>query len=576
MHVPEPEIVAVVVLLVGSVAASFVDRLGAPTLLLFLGLGMLLGEDGPGGIRFDNAVLARDVGLLALAVILLEGGMLAELPDIRRAAGPAILLATVGVGITAAVTGVVTRFTAGVGWFAALLVGATVSSTDAAAVFAAIRGLNVRRRLSAMLEAESGLNDPFAALLVIGLVDWKTTSGYNAGDALVLLVRQVSLGAAGGIAIGFATVWMLRRLPLPSAGIAPVVTLSAVLAGYVGVSVLGGSGLLAAYLAGLVIGDARIPHSAVIRGFLQGGAWLAQLGLFVLLGLLVTPHELVHQGLAPLVVALALVLVARPLAVLVCTAPFGVPLRDQGFLAWAGLRGGVPIVFATFPIAAGLSGSERLFDVVFYVVFVSVVLQGVTVRWAATPAGCDRPPAGTPAGRARHGDPAVAWCRPVGGASARPGNRRRAARWPSSSCRRPRWSLPSNATTSCCCRAEAPRLRKPTGCTCWWRATGCARCAPPCSASPKRNPDTSRVMSRPAPPRIVCVLSENWTIVAPARPARTRSDGGRSRGCRSGRGDGQRAHRARPQRRRERGHGQPPRLRPSRETRIPPCPGRIR
>jgi cell volume regulation protein A len=383
VHVPEPEIVAVVVLLVGSVAASFVDRLGAPTLLLFLGLGMLLGEDGPGGIRFDNAVLARDVGLLALAVILLEGGMLAELPDIRRAAGPAILLATVGVGITAAVTGVVTRFTAGVGWFAALLVGATVSSTDAAAVFAAIRGLNVRRRLSAMLEAESGLNDPFAALLVIGLVDWKTTSGYNAGDALVLLVRQVSLGAAGGIAIGFATVWMLRRLPLPSAGIAPVVTLSAVLAGYVGVSVLGGSGLLAAYLAGLVIGDARIPHSAVIRGFLQGGAWLAQLGLFVLLGLLVTPHELVHQGLAPLVVALALVLVARPLAVLVCTAPFGVPLRDQGFLAWAGLRGGVPIVFATFPIAAGLSGSERLFDVVFYVVFVSVVLQGVTVRWAA-------------------------------------------------------------------------------------------------------------------------------------------------------------------------------------------------
>ncbi len=383
MHVPEPLILAVIVLLVGSVAASFVDKLGAPTLLLFLGLGVLLGEDGPGGIRFDDSVLARDAGLVALAVILLEGGLMADLPDVRRAAAPATLLATAGVVITAGVTGVVTRMVAGVGWVSSLLVGATVASTDAAAVFSAIRGLNIRRRLAAILEAESGLNDPFAALLVIGLVDWKTVPGYDAGDALILLVREVSIGAVGGVAIGYATVWLLRKLPLPSAGIAPVVTLSAALAGYVGVSVLGGSGLLAAYLAGLVIGDARIPHSAVIRGFLQGGAWLAQLGLFVLLGLLVTPHDLAHEGLAPLTVALALVLVARPLAVLLCTAAFGVRLRDQAFLAWAGLRGGVPIVFATFPIAAGLSGGERIFDVVFYVVVVSVVLQGVTVRWAA-------------------------------------------------------------------------------------------------------------------------------------------------------------------------------------------------
>ena len=376
-------IVAVVVLLVGSVAASFVDRLGAPTLLLFLGLGMLLGEDGPGGIQFNNSGLARDVGLLALAVILLEGGMMADLPDVRKASPPALMLATVGVAVTAGVTGLVTKLVSSVGWVSALLVGATVSSTDAAAVFSAIRGLNIRRRLAAILEAESGLNDPVAALLVIGLVDYKTTSGYGLGDAAILLVKEMGIGAVGGILIGFAVVWLLQNLPLPSAGIAPVVMVSAALAGYVAVSLVDGSGLLAAYLTGLIIGDARIPHSAVIRGFLQGGAWLAQLGLFVLLGLLVTPHDLVHQGFEPLIIAIALVFVARPLAVLISTSPFRLPLRDQGFLAWAGLRGGVPIVFATFPIAAGVQGSERLFDVVFYVVFVSVVLQGLSVRWAA-------------------------------------------------------------------------------------------------------------------------------------------------------------------------------------------------
>ncbi len=296
MHVPEPVIIASIVLLVGTIAASFVDRLGAPTLLLFLALGMFLGEDGPVGIHFNNDLLTRDVGLLALALILLEGGALADLPDVRKAAAPATLLATVGVLVTAGVTSVVARVALGVGWFGGLLVGATVASTDAAAVFSAIRGLNVRRRLAAILEAESGLNDPFAALLVIGLVDWQTTPGYGITDEVLLLVEQVVIGAAGGIGIGFATVWLLRRLPLLSAGLAPVVTIAAVLAGYVGVSVLHGSGLLAVYLAGLIIGDARIPHAGVVRGFLQGGAWLAQLTLFVLLGLLVTPSHLVREG----------------------------------------------------------------------------------------------------------------------------------------------------------------------------------------------------------------------------------------------------------------------------------------
>jgi cell volume regulation protein A len=183
--------------------------------------------------------------------------------------------------------------------------------------------------------------------------------------------------------VGVIGVWLLRRLPLPSAGLAPVITIAVALAGAVGVAALNGSGLLAAYLIGLVIGDARIPHSAVVRGFLQGAAWLAQLGLFVLLGLLVTPSRMLDEGPAPILVAIALVIVARPVAVFLCTAVFGLSLREQGFLAWAGLRGGVPIVLATFPIAAGVPGGQRVFDAVFFVVVLSVAAQGLTMRWAA-------------------------------------------------------------------------------------------------------------------------------------------------------------------------------------------------
>jgi cell volume regulation protein A len=376
-------LVAIAVLLIGAVAACFVDRLGAPTLLLFLGLGMLLGEDGPGGIHFDNATLVRDAGSVALALILLEGGLLADVPAIRKVIAPSVLLATVGVVITALVASLAAHLALDIGWHTSLLIGAVVSSTDAAAVFAAVRGVGLRRRVESVLELESGVNDPFAAILVIGLVDWQTSDHYGWFDGVLLLVRELGLGVVGGVLVGLAAVWLLRRLPLPSAGIAPVLVVGVALAGYASVSALGGSGLLAAYLTGLAVGDARIPHAGVVRGFMQGGAWIAQIGLFVLLGLLVTPSRLPHEGLAPLAVAVALVLVARPLAVVVCTSPFRRPLREQAFIAWAGLRGGVPIVFATIPIAAGLAAGVRVFDVVFYVVIVSVAAQGLTLRMAA-------------------------------------------------------------------------------------------------------------------------------------------------------------------------------------------------
>jgi cell volume regulation protein A len=379
MHVPIELAVLVAVFVVGAIAAAFADRIGAPALLLFLGLGIFLGVDGPGGIAFDDATLVRDAGTAALALILFEGGALAEGRALRRVVTPAALLATLGVLVTAAVVAGTAYLVLDLTPSDALLVGAVVSSTDAAAVFTATRGIHLRERVSALLELESGLNDPVAALLVIFLVEMRIGDA-GVPDAIVLLSKQALIGAGGGLLAGAAAVMLLRRLPLPSAGLAPVLTTGVALAGYTGSAALGGSGLLAAYLAGLVVGRAHVPHGPVIRGFLQGTAWVAQIGLFVLLGLLVTPSRLFDGGIRPVVVAVVLVLVARPLAAAVCLAPLRMPPREIAFVAAAGLRGGVPIVFATFPIAAGLTGSVRLFDVVFFVVVASVALQGLMLR----------------------------------------------------------------------------------------------------------------------------------------------------------------------------------------------------
>ncbi|MDX6378417.1 MAG: potassium/hydrogen antiporter [Gaiellaceae bacterium] len=379
MHVPIELAVLVAVFVVGAIAAAFADRIGAPALLLFLGLGIFLGVDGPGGIAFDDATLVRDVGTAALALILFEGGALAEARTLKLVRAPAALLATLGVVVTAAVVAGTAYLVLDLTASDALLLGAVVSSTDAAAVFAATRGIHLRERISALLELESGLNDPVAALLVIFLVEVRIGDA-GVTDAVVLLGKQALIGAAGGLLAGAAAVLLLRRLPLPSAGLAPVLTTGVALAGYTGSAALGGSGLLAAYLAGLVVGNAHVPHGPVIRGFLQGTAWVAQIGLFVLLGLLVTPSRLFDAGIRPVVVAVVLVLIARPLAAFLCLAPLRMPRREIAFVAAAGLRGGVPIVFATFPIAAGLVGSVRLFDVVFFVVVASVALQGLMLR----------------------------------------------------------------------------------------------------------------------------------------------------------------------------------------------------
>src|SRR3954454_12514978 len=338
MHVPIELAVLVAVFVVGAIAAAFADRIGAPALLLFLGLGIFLGVDGPGGIAFDDATLVRDVGTAALALILFEGGALAEARALKKVKVPAGLLATVGVVVTAAVVAGTAYLTLDVSTADALLIGAVVSSTDAAAVFAATRGINLRERISSLLELESGLNDPVAALLVIFLVDMRI-SDVSPGDGIVLFAQQALIGAAGGLLAGGAAVFLLRRLPLPSAGLAPVLATGVALAGYTASAALGGSGLLAAYLAGLVVGSAHVPRGPVIRGFLQGTAWVAQIGLFVLLGLLVTPSRLFENGIAPILIAAALVLLARPIATAVCLLPLRWRPSDVGFVAAAGLRG---------------------------------------------------------------------------------------------------------------------------------------------------------------------------------------------------------------------------------------------
>ena len=402
------------VFVVGAIAAAFADRVGAPALLLFLGLGILLGEDGPGGIKFDDYTLVRDVGTVALALILFEGGALAESKALRRVRTPALLLATLGVVVTAAVVAGAAYLTLDISTSDALLVGAVVSSTDAAAVFAATRGFNLRERLSSLLELESGLNDPVAALLVIFLVEQRT-SDEGLLDAIVLFVQQAAIGVALGIAAGAAAVVLLRRLPLPSAGLAPVLATGIALAGYTASAALGGSGLLSAYLAGIIVGSAHVPHGPVIRGFLQGTAWVAQIGLFVLLGLLVTPSRLFESGSSPILIAAALVLVARPLADGPLPAAAALAAREVAFIAAAGLRGGVPIVFATFPVAAGLTGSVRMFDVVFFVVVASVALQGADAAPARAPSGRHRAATAVPRDEPRTptpcAPPARSWSR---------------------------------------------------------------------------------------------------------------------------------------------------------------------
>lgn len=371
-----------------SILASLVgQRLGMPVLLVFLVIGMLLGEDGPGDIHFDNVQVTHLIGSLALAVILFDGGMATSVRSFRVGLQPALALATVGVLLTSAITGLGAAWLLGLGTLEALLLAAIVGSTDAAAVFSLLRsrGLELKERVKATLEIESGSNDPMAIFLTLILIELILDPRDNLGATVAMaFVQQMGLGVLLGLAGGYAIAWLVNHLDLPP-GLHPLAVLSMGLSLFGLVSVFEGSGFLAIYLAGLVVGNQPLKGRRYIGRFHDGMARLAQIGMFLVLGLLVTPSELLPVALDALLFAALLSFVARPLAVWLCLVPFHFPWREQLFIGWVGLRGSVPIVLALFPLLAGIEQAHVYFNIVFFVVLVSLLAQGWTIpllaRW---------------------------------------------------------------------------------------------------------------------------------------------------------------------------------------------------
>jgi potassium/hydrogen antiporter len=376
-----------VVLLLGVLAVRASVRFGFPSLLIYLAMGIALGESGL-GVQFDDAQLAHALGFAALVVILAEGGLTTRWSDVRPAMLPGMLLATVGVGVSITVVAVVVHLVLGFDWQLAFLLGAVLSPTDAAAVFSVLRRVPLPRRLAGVMEAESGLNDAPTVLIVIAL----SSATFGEQNLVVVgftILLELGVGTVLGFAIGWGGAWMLRRVALPASGLYPLATVALAVLSYAAASALHASGFAAVYIASLVLGNAELPHRPTVRSFIEGLAWLAQIGLFVMLGLLAWPSRLGLTDLvAGLVAGVALTLLARPLAVVLSMLPlapfrYRMPATEQLFVAWAGLRGAVPIVFATIPLAADLGGADRLFDVVFVVVVVFTLVQAPTLPWVA-------------------------------------------------------------------------------------------------------------------------------------------------------------------------------------------------
>ncbi|MEO3792423.1 potassium/proton antiporter [Nonomuraea sp. B10E15] len=378
-----------VVLLAGIAAARTASRLGLPGLLLFLALGVLLGEDVL-GIDFDDAGLAQTLGTSALAIILIEGGLSTRWSDLRRLVLPSALLATAGVAVSVVVTAAGAHFLLGMNWQLALLLGAIVSSTDAAAVFSVLRSLPLPRRAAGLVEAESGFNDAPTVILVLV---FSTAAVDLPGPVAVAgqIAYQLVAGALIGLLIGWVGTAALRYVALPATGLYPLATLGLGVIAFAAAGGAGASGFMAAYLAGIVLGNAVLPHRAATRSFAEGVGWLAQIGLFVMLGLLVDPSELGGAVLPAVVVGLVLLLVARPVSVVACLLPFRSGWREQAFISWAGLRGAVPIVLATFPIVAAVPGSQQLLNIVFVLVALFVLVQGPVLPVVARVLGITQP-----------------------------------------------------------------------------------------------------------------------------------------------------------------------------------------
>jgi potassium/hydrogen antiporter len=373
-------------LLIASVLTSLISsRIGAPLLLVFLGIGLFAGQDGPLGIQFNNAPLGFLLGSMALAVILFDSGFNTQLRTIRVAAWPAVTLATIGVALTTGLMGIGAKYLLDVSWLNALLIGAIVSSTDAAAVFFLLRvgGINIRERVRSTLEIESGSNDPMAIFLTVSLVELISADANSVSWGLGLdFLRQMGGGAALGSIGGLLIPFTFNRLRLEM-GLYPVLSLAMALFIFAVTNIVGASGFLAAYIAGLIAGNTRLRAAARLRSFYDGVTWLSQIIMFVTLGLLATPSDFPTVAAPAFALALVLIFFARPVAVWLCLLPFRFSYRETTFIAWVGLRGAVSILLAIVPILGGLDAGQMFFNFVFMIVVASLLVQGWTIRRTA-------------------------------------------------------------------------------------------------------------------------------------------------------------------------------------------------
>ncbi|MFD0225414.1 potassium/proton antiporter [Streptomyces hirsutus] len=380
-HLNQLLLVCSLVLLVAVAAVRISSRSGLPSLLVYLGIGVAMGQDGLGDIHFDNAELTQVIGYAALVVILAEGGLGTKWTEIKPVLPASAALATVGVAASVGVTATAAHFLIGLEWQQALIIGAVVSSTDAAAVFSVLRRIPLPSRVTGTLEAESGFNDAPVVILVLAF----STAGPM--EHWYVLLSEITLELAIGAVIGLAVGWLgslgLRHVALPASGLYPIAVMAIAVTAYAAGAMAHGSGFLAVYLASMVLGNAKLPHWPATRGFAEGLGWLAQIGMFVLLGLLVSPHELGDDIVPALIIGLVLTVVARPLSVVLSLAPFRVPWQEQALMSWAGLRGAVPIILATIPMVEGVTGSRSIFNVVFLLVVVYTLVQGPTLPWLA-------------------------------------------------------------------------------------------------------------------------------------------------------------------------------------------------
>ena len=371
-------LVAGALLAVALAGALLAGRLRVPGLLLFLAIGMIIGSDGLGLIHLSDYELTRRVGIIALAAILFEGGLNAGFAEIRPVLRPGLMLAVAGTFLTALVAGLAASLLFGFSTLEGLLVGSILAATDGAAIFALLRDSTLRRRLARTLEAEAGFNDPVAILLVLGFIEWIEQPDYGIWDMAGLFASEMAIGLAVGVAVGAAGVWAFRRLAFATAGLYPVASIATGALAYGAADTLHGSGFLAVYLAGLLLGSSHIPARQTITIFHQGFAWIAQIVLFLTLGLLVFPGQLGGVWLEGTALALILVFLARPIATVAATLLDRFSAVERLALGWAGLRGGIPVVLATFPVIAGVPGSLEYFNIAFFAVVLSTLVQGAT------------------------------------------------------------------------------------------------------------------------------------------------------------------------------------------------------